>query len=152
MQGIKIICQNKKARHDYFIEETLEAGLVLLGTEVKALREGKANLVDSHALIEKNEAWLHNCNISHYTQAGPFNHHPMRPRKLLLRKKEIARLIGKTREKGFSLIPLSLYFKGGKAKAEIAIAKGKKMHDKRAAIKTREAAREIDKAIKSRNK
>lgn len=148
MKDIKIICQNKKARHDYFIEETVEAGLVLQGTEVKSLREGRANLIDSYASIEAGEAFLINAHISPYTPANQFNHHPKRKRKLLLKKKEISRLIGKTREKGYNLIPLKIYFKEGRAKIEISIAKGKKLYDKRSAIKRREAEREMDKAIK----
>ena len=149
MEGIKIICLNKKARHDYFIEDRFEAGLVLAGTEVKALREGKANLVDSFAEFEDGEAWLYNCHIGHYTAAHQFNHHPTRKRKLLLHKREIARLIGKTREKGYSLIPLKLYFKKGRAKVELGLARGKKLYDKRAAILKRETDREIARAMKS---
>ncbi|NIQ03201.1 MAG: SsrA-binding protein SmpB [Nitrospinaceae bacterium] len=150
MSTIKIVCQNKKARHDFYIEETFEAGLVLQGTEVKSLREGKANLIDAYATIQEGEAWLHHCHINPYTPAHQYNHPPLRTRKLLLHQKEIARLIGKTREKGYTLIPLKLYFKNGKAKAELALARSKKKHDKRAAIKAREAQREIDKALKSR--
>ena len=148
MSGIKVICQNKKARHDYFIEDTFEAGIVLLGTEVKSLREGRANLVDSYAVVESGELFLVNSHISPYTPANQFNHHPNRRRKLLLHKKEIFRLTGKTKEKGYVLIPLKLYFKEGRAKAEISLAKGKKLHDKRATLKQKEAAREMDKAMK----
>ncbi len=148
MTGIKIICQNKKARHDYFIEDTLEAGMVLTGTEVKALRDGKANLVDSYVSVERGEAWLLSCHISPYDPAHQFNHVPTRKRKLLLHKKEISRLIGKSQEKGLSLIPLKIYFKNGRAKLEMAVAKGKKMYDKRESLKKREAQREIDKAMK----
>jgi SsrA-binding protein len=152
MSEIKIICQNKKAFHDYHIEETFEAGMVLRGTEVKAMREGKANLVDSYVSIERNEAWLINCNISPYGPANMNNHPPTRKRKLLLHKKEIARLIGKAQEKGLNLIPLKLYFRGGKAKAELAIAQSKKAFDKRDVIKKREAEREIDRAMKKSRK
>lgn len=148
---IKIICQNKKARHNYFIEDTVEAGLVLHGTEVKALREGGANLTDSYADVLKGEVWLHNCHISSYSPAHQFNHHPTRTRKLLLNKREISRLIGRAQEKGYNLIPLKVYFKKGIAKVELAIARGKKQYDKRETIKKRQADREIDKAIKSRN-
>ncbi|MFQ5485706.1 MAG: SsrA-binding protein SmpB [Desulfobacterales bacterium] len=151
MNGIKIICQNKKARHNYFIEETMEAGLVLRGTEVKSLREGKANLVDSYATVERGEVWLNNCHINPYAPASQFSHHPMRKRKLLLNKREIAKLIGKTQEKGYNLIPLKIYFKDGRAKVELSLAKAKKLYDKRATIKKREAERQIDKAMKSRN-
>ena len=117
-QGIKIVCQNKKARHNYTIEDTFEAGLVLRGTEVKSLRNGKANLADSYATIDGEEAWLNHFHIDPYTPATQFNHHPMRKRKLLLHKKEINKLIGKTQEKGCTLIPLKIYFKNGKAKIE----------------------------------
>ncbi|MFQ5673462.1 MAG: SsrA-binding protein SmpB [Nitrospinales bacterium] len=150
MNGIKIVCQNKKARHNYFIEETLEAGLALLGTEVKSMRQGKANLVDSFADIQGGEAYLVSAHISPYEAGNRYNHHPTRKRKLLLHKKEIDRLIGKVREQGYNLIPLKLYFKEGRAKVELALAKSKKLHDKRAAIKKRQADREIDSAMKSR--
>ncbi len=152
MDGIKIICQNKKARHNYFIEESLEAGIVLKGSEVKSLREGKANMLDSYATVERGEIWLHNCHINPYSPASQFSHHPLRKRKLLLNKREINRLIGKSQEKGYNLIPLKMYFKDGKAKLELSLAKAKKLHDKRATIKKREADREIDKAMKSRNR
>ena len=151
MTGIKTICQNKKARHDYFIEDTFEAGIVLKGTEVKSLRDGKGNLVDSYASVEKDEIWLNNCHIDHYTPATQFNHHPMRKRKLLMHRKEISKLIGKVQEKGYSLIPLKLYFKNGNVKVELSLAKSKKQFDKRASIKKREADREIDRAMKRNN-
>ncbi len=146
--GIKIICQNKKARHNYHVEDTLEAGVVLQGTEVKALREGKASMADCYAVVDREEVFLLHCHISPYTPAHAFNHDPMRKRKLLLHKKEIARLIGITQEKGHSLIPLKLYFKNGKVKVELAIAKGKRDYDKRDTIKKREADREIARAMK----
>ncbi len=149
MSDIKIICQNKKARHDYFIEDTYEAGMVLLGTEVKALRDGKSSLGDSYAVIQQGEIYLQNCHISPFTPAHQFNHDPLRKRKLLLHKKEIDKLIGKTREKGYSLIPLKLYFKDGKAKLELALAKGKRQYDKRQVIKKKESDREIAKARKA---
>ncbi len=148
MSEIKIICQNKKARHDYFVEDSMEAGIVLWGTEVKALRESKANLVDSYVQIEGGEAWLLGAHISHYTPGNQFNHAPVRKRKLLMHKREIGRLIGKVKEKGFNLIPLKLYFKKGKVKVEVALAKGKKLYDKRRDIKQKEAKREIEKAMK----
>ena len=151
MTGIKTICQNKKDRHDYFIEDNFEAGIVLKGTEVKSLRDGKGNLVDSYASVEKDEMWLNNCHIDHYTPATQFNHHPMRKRKLLMRRKEISKLIGKVQEKGYSLIPLKLYFKNGNVKVELSLAKSKKQFDKRASIKKREADREIDRAMKRNN-
>ena len=150
-KGIKIVCQNKKARHNYNIEDCFEAGLVLKGTEVKSLRNGKANLVDSYATIDGNEAWLNHFHIDPYTPATQFNHHPMRKRKLLLHKREINKLIGKTQEKGCTLVPLKIYFKNGKVKVDLGIAKAKKLYDKRAALKKRESIREIDRAVKSRN-
>ena len=150
--GIKIVCQNKKARYNYTIEDTFEAGLVLQGTEVKSLRNGKANLVDSYATIQGEEAWLNNFHIDPYTPATQFNHHPMRKRKLLLHKKEINKLIGKTQEKGCTLVPLKIYFKNGTVQVELGIAKAKKLYDKRAALKKQESDREIDRAIKSRNR
>ena len=148
MSEIKIICQNKKARHDYFIEDSMEAGIVLWGTEVKALRENKANLVDSYVQIEGGEAWLLGTHISHYIPGNQFNHAPTRKRKMLMHKREISRLIGKVKEKGFNLIPLKLYFKKGKVKVEVVLAKGKKLYDKRRDIKQKEAKREIEKAMK----
>ena len=151
-QGIKIVCQNKKARHNYNIEDSFEAGLILKGTEVKSLRNGKANLVDSYATIDGNEAWLNHFHIDPYTPATQFNHHPMRKRKLLLHKKEINKLIGKTQEKGCTLVPLKIYFKNGKVKVDLGIAKAKKLYDKRAALKKQESLREIDRAVKLRNR
>ena len=151
-QGIKIVCQNKKARHNYNIENSFEAGLVLKGTEVKSLRNGKANLVDSYATIDGNEAWLNHFHIDPYTPATQFNHHPMRKRKLLLHKREINKLIGKTQEKGCTLVPLKIYFKNGKVKVNLGIAKAKKLYDKRAALKKQESIREIDRAVKLRNR
>ena len=151
-KGIKIVCQNKKARHNYNIEDSFEAGLVLKGTEVKSLRNGKANLVDSYATIDGNEAWLNHFHIDPYTPATQFNHHPMRKRKLLLHKREINKLIGKTQEKGCTLVPLKIYFKNGKVKVDLGIAKAKKLYDKRAALKKQESIREIDRAVKLRNR
>ena len=150
--GIKIVCQNKKARHNYTIEASFEAGLILKGTEVKSLRNGKANLVDSYATINGAEAWLNHFHIDPYTPATQFNHHPMRKRKLLLHKKEINKLIGKTQEKGCTLVPLKVYFKNGKAKVDLGIAKAKKLYDKRATLKKQESDREIDRAMKSNNR
>ena len=152
MDGIKIICQNKKARHNFSLEDFMEAGIVLKGTEVKSLRDGKANLVDSYAVLEGSEIWLLHFHIDPYAPASQFSHHPMRKRKLLLHKKEIAKLIGKTKEKGFTLVPTKVYFKDGKAKVELALARAKKLHDKRDSLKKREAQREIDKAMKSKNR
>ena len=152
MSDIKIICQNKKARHDFSIEDSFEVGIMLKGTEVKSLRNGKANLVDSYAIIENEEAWLLHFHIDAYTPATQFNHHPQRKRKLLLHKKEINKLIGKTKEKGCTLVTLKVYFKNGKAKVELGLAKAKKLYDKRAALKKKESDREIDRAMKSNNR
>jgi SsrA-binding protein len=148
MDGRKLIAKNKKARFDYELGERLEAGLVLKGTEVKSLRLGKGNLTDSYVKVREGEAWLIGCHISAYPWACYNNHDPERPRKLLLRKKEIRKLSGKTSEQGVSLIPLSIYFKNGKAKAELALARGKKTHDKRQSLKAREHEREIARAMK----
>ncbi len=149
--GISVVCNNKKAYHDYFIEETVEAGIMLTGPEVKSLRLGRANLKDSYARIKNGEVWLVNTHISPYARADSFNQpDPERTRKLLLHKKEIQRLIGKTREKGFTLVPTKIYFKGGKAKVELGLAKGKTHYDKRATLKKKEADREIQKEFKSR--
>jgi len=149
---MKIVAQNRKAFHDYFIEETLEAGMVLTGTEVKSLRDAKANLMDSYVLIKDNEAFLFNCHISPYTHGNIMNHDPVRTRKLLLHKKELLKLQAKAAQKGYSVIPLKLYFKDGRAKAEIGLAKGKKQYEKRETIKKKEADREIQRAMRSRNK
>ncbi len=139
----KIVCRNKKAAHEYFLEEFLEAGLVLLGAEVKSLRDGRSNLVDSYAKVTKGEVFLHNMHITPY----PFAHHmqldPTRKRKLLLNRREIRRLIGKTEQKGFSLIPTKVYFKNGRAKVEIALAKGKRKYDKRQSLKEKDLKKEI---------
>jgi SsrA-binding protein len=147
---MKIVAQNRKAFHDYSIEETIEAGIVLTGTEVKSLREGKANLKDSYVLIKEAEVLLLNCHISPYTHGNLMNHDPVRTRKLLLHKKEIARIQGKALQKGYSLIPLKIYFKDSRAKVEIGLARGKKMFEKRESIKKREADREIERAMKTR--
>ncbi len=147
-EGIKIVAQNKKARHDYFIEETIEAGIVLSGTEVKSIRQGKVNLKDSYATIEGGEVMLNGMHISPYEQGNIFNKDPLRPRKLLLHKREINRLTGYTQQKGLTLVPLQLYFKRGKVKLELGIAKGKKLYDKRDDIAKRDAKREIDRRLK----
>jgi SsrA-binding protein len=149
---MKIVCQNRKAYHDYSIEDTVEAGMSLVGTEVKSLREGKANLKDSYVLIKDMEAFLLNCHISPYSHGNIMNHDPVRTRKLLMHKSEIVRLQGKIAQKGYTLIPLKIYFKDGRAKVEVGLAKGKREYEKRDAIKEREADREIEKAMKSRNR
>ncbi|HYA11959.1 MAG TPA: SsrA-binding protein SmpB [Thermodesulfovibrionales bacterium] len=148
---MKIVCQNRKAYHDYHIEETIEAGIALLGTEVKSLREGKANLKDSYVLTKEGEAFLLNCHISPYSHGNILNHDPLRMRKLLMHRKEIDKLSGKAATKGYTLIPLKIYFKDSFAKVEIGVAKGKRLFEKRETIKEREARREIARAIKSRN-
>ncbi|MFH1756500.1 MAG: SsrA-binding protein SmpB [Pseudomonadota bacterium] len=146
----KTLCLNKKARHDYVIEETYEAGIALQGTEVKSLRLGKGNLKDSYVLIEDEEAFLHNTHISPYPYGHQFNHEPERVRKLLLHKQEIRRLSGKTNERGYTLIPLKIYLKSGKIKIVLGLAKGKTLYDKREDLKKRSADREMERALKDR--
>jgi len=146
----KIISQNKKAFFQYEIIEKYEAGMALLGTEVKALREGKANLRDGYARVLQGEVFLFNCHISPYSHTGHESHEPLRKRKLLLTKREINKLTGSVEEKGLSLIPTKLYFKNGIAKVEIALARGKKLQDKRSAIKEKEVRRELDRQVKER--
>jgi SsrA-binding protein len=150
MHGVKIICQNRKARHDYFILDEYEAGMVLLGTEVKSLRLGRANLRDSYAKVRGGEVFLYNMHIGTYPFATYGNHDPLRPRKLLMHKQEIKRLMGKVKEKGQTMIPLQVYFREGKAKVTLALAKGKRKYDKRDAIRKREEKRELDRAKNSR--
>ena len=142
------VATNRKAYHDYHIQETYEAGMSLLGTEVKSLREGRANLKDSYAIIKDGELFLFNCHISPYSHGNIQNHDPLRTRKLLLHKKEISKLWGKISQQGLTLIPLKIYFKGGKAKVAIGLAKGKKQYEKRESIKEREAKREIERHMK----
>ena len=144
----KIVCQNKKASFNYFIDEVFEAGLVLLGPEVKSLREGRASLVDGYARIKRGQVFLYNMHITPYPYAHHMNLEPKRTRKLLLHKREIKRLIGKTEEKGYSLIPLKVYFSGSYAKVELALAKGKKKVDKRRSLKEKELKREMEQAKK----
>ena len=146
-QGQRLIAQNKKARHDYFIEDTYEAGLVLTGTEVKSLREGRASLVDGFAQIRDAEVWLYNVHIPEYNQGTWNNHTPRRLRKLLLHREEIQKLIGKSKESGLTLIPLSLYFKDGKAKVELGLARGKKDYDKRQVLLEKTMKREAERDI-----
>ena len=146
--GKKIISVNKRARYDYAISETLEAGLVLQGTEVKSLRQGKVSLKDAYADIQNGEAFLMHMHIEQYEQGNRNNHNPERPRKLLLHKQEIRRLTSKTQERGLTLIPTRLYFAGGKAKVELGLAKGKKQYDKRESLKRRSAQREIERAMR----
>lgn len=150
-ESIKNIAQNKKARHDYFIEETYEAGIELFGTEVKSIRQGKVNLKDSYAGIYKGEVYAYNMHISPYEQGNIYNKDPLRTRKLLLNKYEINKLIGYVQQKGYTLIPLSLYFKGSLVKIELAVAKGKQLHDKRQAIAARDAKREMEREFRGKN-
>ena len=144
----KVVCQNRKARHEYFIEETFEAGMVLAGPEAKSLRDGRANLVDSYARVKRGEVFLYNMHISPYPFAHHVNLDPVRTRKLLLTRKEIKRLIGKTEEKGYTMIPLKVYFSGGWAKVQLGLAKGKKKADKRQAIKEKDMKRDMDRERK----
>ncbi len=144
----QVVSTNRKAYHDYFIEETYEAGITLLGTEVKSLREGKVNLKDSYAFIKGNEIFLLNCHISPYSHGNIQNHDPLRTRKLLLHRKEINKLWGELTQKGLTLIPLKIYFKKGKAKVEIGLCKGKKQYEKREVLKEKEARREIERHMK----
>lgn len=145
---IKIVTENRKARHSYFIEDTYEAGMVLLGTEVKSLRLGRVNLKDSYARIKKGEVFIHQMHISAYPFAYYDNHDPLRKRKLLLHKNEIKKLYGKVNEKGFSLIPLRVYFQNGKAKITIALARGKRKYDKRDTIRRRDQQRDLERTKK----
>ncbi len=148
--GKKLIAQNKKGRHDYFIDEVFEAGLVLMGTEVKSLRAGRATLTDGYAVVEDGELWLSGVHIPEYNEGSWTNHEPRRKRKLLMSKREISKLIGTLKEGGMTLIPLSLYFKDGKAKVEMGLARGKKAHDKRATLMEKQASREVDRELARR--
>ena len=147
-RGQKLVASNKRARYDYFIDEVYEAGIVLSGTEVKSLRGGKASLNDSYALVEQGELWLENAYIPELTQGSWTNHFPRRRRKLLLSKKDISHLAGKSKESGFTLVPISLYFKDGFAKVEIGLARGKKSFDKRETLKQKDAEREIQRSVR----
>lgn len=151
-KSVKVVTENRKARHDYFIEETYEAGIALTGTEVKSLRAGKANLKDSYAQVQNGEMFLFNMHISSYEQGNRFNVDPVRPRKLLLHKKEINSLFGKVMQQGLTLIPLKVYFLRGRAKVEIALAKGKKIYDKRAALAEKDARREMERAVRDKER
>jgi len=148
--GHKIIARNKRARHDYQILDTWEAGIVLTGTEVKSLRDGKANLTDSFGILKDGELFLLNLHIAPYEQGNRFNHEPTRTRKLLMHRKEIRKLIGAVERQGLTLVPLDLYFKGGVAKLTLALGKGKKLHDKRADERKREDQRDMARAVRAR--
>src|SRR5262247_129552 len=150
--GDRPIATNRRARHEYEILETVEAGLVLRGTEVKSLRAGQVNFKDSYASMRNGEGWLLGCHISPYSHGTDANHDPERDRKLLLHRKEITRLVGKVAERGLTVVPLKLYFKDGRAKIEIGLARGKKLHDKRETLRERESRREIDKATRASSK
>ncbi len=150
--AIKLICQNKKARHEYELGDRYEAGLVLTGTEVKSLRLGRANLTEAYVRLQNGEAFLVGAHISPYPMTHFGNHDPLRRRKLLLHRQELKRLYGRVNERGYSLIPLSLYFKDGRAKAELALARGKKSHDKRHSLKEADAKREMARALRERRK
>jgi SsrA-binding protein len=149
---IRVICRNKRAFHDYHISDTLECGIVLTGTEVKSLRDGHASLEDAYARLENGEVWLIGSDIPEYAMGNRMNHKPKRPRKLLLHRREIAKFAGKASEQGHTLVPLRLYFKAGRAKVELAVARGKQLHDKRQAKKKTEAQREIRRAMTERNR
>ena len=149
-KSIKIVAENRRARHDYHIHETFEAGIVLTGTEIKSLRGGRANLTDSYAKIENKELFLISAHINPYEQGNRFNHEPRRNRKLLMHKAEIARLLAKTREKGFTLIPLKIYLSHGMAKVELALASGKDLYDKRQSAAEHDAKREVDRVMRDR--
>jgi SsrA-binding protein len=151
-EGIRVIAQNRKARHDYFIEETYEAGIVLVGTEVKSIRQGKVNIRDSYADIRDGEVYLHNMHISPYEKGNIFNRDPVRTRKLLLNRREINKLTGYIKQKGFTLIPLRIYLNRGLVKIELAVARGKKTYDKRESIARRDAERAMERAFRERQK
>ena len=150
--GIKPVIENRKARFEYHIKENFEAGLVLVGTEVKSLRAGRGNLKDAYATVKDGEIWVMNFHISPYEQGNQFNHDPLRPKKLLLHRQEINRLLGLQKEKGYTLIPLKVYFKEGKAKVDLAVAIGKKLYDKREDIAARDARRDMERAIKEKGR
>jgi SsrA-binding protein len=150
-QGDRVITRNKKARHNYFVEDSYEAGIILVGSEVKSLREGRISLTDAYGRFQDGELWLVKAHISTYKQANQQNHEPERPRKLLMHKRELRRLLGKVTESGCTLIPLSLYFKDGRVKVEIGLCRGKKLYDKRQSLRQKEAAREIERARHDRD-
>ena len=151
-QSIKIVAENRRARHEYHIHETFEAGIVLTGTEIKSLRGGRANLTDSYAKVENSELFLISAHISPYEQGNRFNHEPRRNRKLLMHKAEILRLLGKTREKGYTLVPLKLYLSHGLAKVELALASGKDLYDKRQAAAEHDSKREVERVLRDRQR
>lgn len=149
-ESFKIVARNRRARHEFDLLDSIEAGIVLTGTEVKSLRNGKASLEESYAGLDQGEVWLYGCDIPEYLQANRMNHKPKRPRKLLLHRGEINKLIAKSSEKGLTIVPLKIYFKDGMAKVEICVARGRKTYDKREALKKQDAKRDIDRAIRGR--
>lgn len=149
-EPVKVVASNRRAFHDYFIDEKVEAGLVLTGTEIKSIRAGRVNLREGYARVVNGEAWLSNVHIAPYEQGNRYNHEPMRDRKLLLHRGEISELMGKARQRGYTLIPLQLYLKHGKAKVELGLARGKKQYDKRESIAQRDAQREIERSLRAR--
>ena len=150
--GIKVIAENRKAFHDYYIDDRVEAGIILTGTEIKSIRNGRVNLKDSYARLDDGEVWVHQMHISPYEQGNRYNHDPLRPRKLLLHRSEINKLIGKIQQQGLTLIPIKIYLKKGMAKVELAVGQGKKNYDKRQALAEREGKRDIERALRDRNK
>ncbi len=151
-EGIKMVCRNRRAFHDYDVQDAIECGLVLTGTEVKSLREGSASLEESYARVEGGEVWLIGSDIPEYSMGNRMNHKPKRPRKLLLHRREIDKFAGKASQRGFTLVPLRIYFKNGRAKVELAVARGKQLHDKRQAQKKADAQREIRRAMTDRRR
>jgi len=150
MSSEKVVARNRKALHNYTIEDRYEAGLVLMGTEIKSIRAGRVNLADGYAQPKSDELWLMNVHIGNYDPSGRSGHTPIRPRKLLLHRKEIDRIIGRVQERGYTLVPLSMYLKGGRAKVELGLARGKRKYDKRQAIAERDAQRDVERAMKDR--
>lgn len=151
-EGIKVVSENRKAFHDYFIDDRVEAGIILTGTEIKSIRNGKVNLKDSYARIKDGEIWVYQMHISTYEQGNRFNHDPLRPRKLLLHRTEINKLVGKIQLQGLTLLPIKMYLKNGMAKVELAVGQGKKNYDKRQVLAEREGKRDIERALRERNK
>jgi SsrA-binding protein len=149
-EHVKVVAVNRRATHDYFIDERIEAGLVLTGTEIKSIREGRINLREGYVRIIDGEAWLHNVHIAPYEQGNRYNHEPLRDRKLLLHRGQIDELWGKARQRGYTLIPLQLYLKHGRAKVELGLARGKRQYDKRESIARRDAQREIERSLRAR--
>lgn len=151
-EHVKVVAVNRRATHDYFIDDRFEAGLVLTGTEIKSIREGRVNLREGYARITGNEAWLTNVHIAPYEQGNRYNHEPLRDRKLLLHRDEIAELVGRSRQRGYTIVPLQLYLKHGRAKVELGLGRGKREFDKRESIAKREAQREIERGLRDRNR